>query len=591
MQLRRLHRKGRAPRIAGTESHNGAFLFIDLVSFTKLGEQLRERGLKGAEVMSDILNAYFQPILSTIYAHGGDVLFFAGDAIGIIWLAENDDRGKASLRAAQCGLAIQELVPSIKSPWPEPLAFRASLGVGPVQSFEVGGVDGDWKQLVRGPAIDLACTADKYSSGGILVMSEHSARHLAPYSPVLQDLGRGFVQLKSLGRPLPKRAADTLPITQNEEKALGKRLMEAEHRHLYSPSAAVTAEFRRITVLFADIPTTNPETLQTAVEAVQKEVNQFHGVIYQLQEDDKGTGLVIAFGLPGAAHADDPVRALMLSKGISKAFEALGIAPRLGIATGTTFCGPLGTSERQQYSILGSTVNLAARLMSLAEPGQTYCDAQTRKLAEADFVFEEAGSTTPKGFSESVPIYRPGARSGRLGGLKSDIELVGRTAELEKIVSEIDSVAEDGTSHVLMVRADPGIGKSALLQKAHAIIEQKGLLPVTGATDPFETETAYFAFRNIARHWCGIEPTDTDAEGIAKVTQSLVDAPDLQPLIPLLGPVIGLDVPENEVTEGLRGQVRSENTQRILLHLARESFTHAPAVLLSKMGTGWTALR
>ena len=66
MQLRRLHRKGRAPRHAGTESHNGAFLFIDLVSFTKLGEQLRERGLKGAEVMSDILNAYFQPILSTI---------------------------------------------------------------------------------------------------------------------------------------------------------------------------------------------------------------------------------------------------------------------------------------------------------------------------------------------------------------------------------------------------------------------------------------------------------------------------------------------------------------------------------------------
>lgn len=584
MQLRRLHRDTAGQRAPGPEDHLGAFLFLDLVSFTKLGEQLSERGLKGAEVMSDILNAYFQPILDMIRQHGGDVLFFAGDAIGVVWVAEDGDLAQASLRAAQCGLAIQEMVPTITSPWPEPLAFRASLGVGPLSAHEVGGLDGNWMQLVRGKAIDLACTADNYGHGGTLVMSEHCARHLAPYGPGTSPQALGFVRLDRLTRPQPPQAGTAVPISSAQAQSLGKRLMEAVHRHLYLPSGAVTAEFRRITVLFADIPTTDAETLQACVAAAQKEVAQFQGIIYQLQEDDKGTGLVIVFGLPGAAHADDSVRALLLSQGIATAFEALGIASRLGIATGTAFCGPLGTSERQQYSILGSTVNLAARLMTLAQPGETFCDGQTRKLAEADFDFEEAGRTTPKGFSGSVPIYRPGTRTARGGTLTRDIALVGREAELEQIVQQINAHAPDAPSRLLVLRADPGVGKSALLQKAHTLIGEKGLLPITGATDPFEAETAYFAFRNIARHWCGIGPNDTPREGAGKVQALLQDAPDLQQLVPLLGPALGLDIPETDLTQTLRGQVRSENTQRVLLHLAKQSFARTPAIVIIEDG-------
>ena len=134
MQLRRLLELNEPKQSLSAESHRGAFLFLDLVSFTHLGEQLSEQGVKGAEVLSEVLHAYFEPLLSTIRDHGGDVLFFAGDALGVVWLDENDDLAEATQRAAQCGLAIQSIVPGIKSPWSEPLAFRASLGVGKVEA-------------------------------------------------------------------------------------------------------------------------------------------------------------------------------------------------------------------------------------------------------------------------------------------------------------------------------------------------------------------------------------------------------------------------------------------------------------------------
>jgi len=209
MQLRRLLELNEPKQSLSAESHHGAFLFLDLVSFTHLGEQLSEQGVKGAEVLSEVLHAYFEPILSTIRDHGGDVLFFAGDALGVVWLAQNDDLARAAHRAAQCGLAIQSIVPNIKSAWSEPLAFRASLGVGKVEAYEVGGVQENWMQLVRGEAIDLACRADAFGKGGTVVLSEDCAKHLSDFEPNLSPLIGGYTRLNSLGKLTPPVA---LPV-------------------------------------------------------------------------------------------------------------------------------------------------------------------------------------------------------------------------------------------------------------------------------------------------------------------------------------------------------------------------------------------
>ena len=80
--------------------------------------------------------------------------------------------------------------------------------------------------------------------------------------------------------------------------------------------------------------------------------------------DDKGSTLIIVFGLPPLSHQDDPIRAILTGFALLKELAVVNCKCSVGIATGTVFAGVIGTSgSRREYSVLGDSVNLAARLM------------------------------------------------------------------------------------------------------------------------------------------------------------------------------------------------------------------------------------
>ena len=93
-----------------------------------------------------------------------------------------------------------------------------------------------------------------------------------------------------------------------------------------------------------------------------------------------------------------------------------------------------------------------------------------------------------------MAIFKPGDRYDRVDNLSSDVDLVGREAELNFIVGQINGEASGGASKLLLIRAEAGVAKSALLQKVRSIIVDPGLMPITGSADAFEKGTAYFAF-------------------------------------------------------------------------------------------------
>ncbi len=578
MHLRRLQKMHDSEHDPSAEPYKGAFLFIDMVAFTSLGERLSKQGVKGAEVLSAVLHDYYVPILATIQQHGGDVLFFGGDALGIVWLA--DDAAEAGLRAAQCALAIQAMIPNVRSVLDAPLAFRASLGIGAMEALVVGGLDASWLHLVRGEAIEQACQADRHSAGGAVAISEASAKWLEPSAPVFSPLADGFLRIERIGHETAPAPLAIPEIAAGHALSLGAGLNEAVNRLLHAPAGVAASEFRRTTVLFCDISGTDLTHLHHAVCHAQQEALRFDGIVYHLVEDDKGTGLIIVFGLPGNTHADDQMRALLLAKRLGANFAALGIAPRIGISTGTAFCGPLGSDYRQHYSVIGSSINLAARLMAMAHPGQVLCDNHTRKLANEGFGFQEAGWTHLKGFADPVQIFEPGEQRAPDETRSAETEIVGRDREIAEVVALATAPAGSDLSKLIVIRADAGVGKSLFLQKLRTILADKGIHAVRGNTDAFETETAYFAFRDIARHWCGLEKNTAAEPALLHLQAQLQDMPDLLPLAPLLGQVLGFDFPETDLTRALRGQLRSDNTRRVLLHLAKRSFERDPAVLL-----------
>lgn len=83
--------------------------------------------------------------------------------------------------------------------------------------------------------------------------------------------------------------------------------------------------------------------------------------------DDKGSTLIVVFGFPPMAHQDDPVRGCLTAFSLIRELDKVGTSCKVGVATGTVFAGVVGTSgSRREYSVLGDSVNLSARLMQLA---------------------------------------------------------------------------------------------------------------------------------------------------------------------------------------------------------------------------------
>jgi class 3 adenylate cyclase len=116
---------------------------------------------------------------------------------------------------------------------------------------------------------------------------------------------------------------------------------------------------------------------QTVMRGIQEVVYQFEGSINKLSLDDKGVTLVAVLGLPPLGHEDDPYRAVRCAQLIQAKLRELSARSAIGIATGRVLCGLLGNDRRHEYTVIGTVVNLAARLMQLA-PGDILRDDATR---------------------------------------------------------------------------------------------------------------------------------------------------------------------------------------------------------------------
>src|SRR5207245_2803433 len=299
--------------------------------------------------------------------------------------------------------------------------------------------------------------------------------------------GECGARLSAAAPGAPSTPISSAPATPPGPPAVSDRFASPESytpKHLaekiLTSKSALEGERKSVTVMFSDVSgftamseRLDPEEvhaiMDSAFEVILNEVHRYEGMINQFL----GDGVMALFGAP-VANEDHAQRALSAALAIQSGLKPLtdemrqrhGVEFRMrrGINTGLVVVGAIGRDLRMDYTAVGDTTNLAARLLGLAKPGQIVISRRVQQLSAGFFVFEDLGDFQVKGKTEPVRAYA--VRSEISGQTRLEVSrergltpLVGRDQEL-KSLADIHRRAADGQGAIAVLVGDPGIGKS-----------------------------------------------------------------------------------------------------------------------------------
>jgi class 3 adenylate cyclase len=293
---------------------------------------------------------------------------------------------------------------------------------------------------------------------------------------------------------------------------------------------ASTAERRQLTVMFCDLVGSTALSARLEIGAyhvaVAEVIASFDGFVAKYM----GDGVLAYFGYP-QAHEDDAeraVRAGLAVVGVVRRLQTpVPLQTRVGLATGLAVVGDLiGSGAAREESVVGETPNLAARLQALAEPDAVVIADSTRRLVGSLFEYQSLGEIELKGLLAPVPAFRvlgESRVSSRFEALRSgETPLVGRDEEIELLRRRWEQT-KAGTGRVVLISAEPGIGKSRLAEAFRESIEGDPHTRLRYFCSPHRQDSALFPFTGQLERAAGFERDDTPAARLDKL-QVLVAA-------------------------------------------------------------------
>ncbi|MBA3471295.1 MAG: tetratricopeptide repeat protein [Herpetosiphonaceae bacterium] len=562
----------------------GAVLFADIAGFTALTAALAAQfGMRrGAEEVTRQIDAVYTALIGVLDRYGGSVVGFSGDAI-TCWV-DNDD----GWRATCCALAMQTTMATfaalpVSDGTSIALTIKVAVASGSVRRFLVGDPAIQHLDVLAGATLERLAQAEALARSGEVVLDAATAQRLAGRitigawrdsagGPMAVVAGSGAADpLASTSTPLPDLAPDG---------SLNAWLLPAVAARLRAGNGEFVTELRPAVALFLafdGIDFEHDEAARDQLNAficwIQGVVARYEGTLIQLTIGDKGSYLYIAFGAP-IIHEDDPERAIRAALELRAPSMALGIQPvRIGISAGIMRTGTYGGSTRRSYGVLGDAVNVAARLMQHARPGQIAVHAHLRQLIGPFFKWEAAQTIQVKGKQDSITFYLLDDHHDPSAMYPSQVfyslPMIGRETELAAVVAQSD-LAKQGQGRIVRICADAGMGKSRLVAEVIHQARRQGLLIHTGACHSYAINTAYHAWYTIWSAFFGIERSATRVEQVQMLEQTLERTnPLLRTRLPLLGSLLNMPIPDNEITQSLDAKVRKEALEGLLIECLR----------------------
>ncbi|MDZ4765227.1 MAG: adenylate/guanylate cyclase domain-containing protein [Chloroflexota bacterium] len=506
----------------------GTFMFADVSGFTALSERLQmQNNAEGAENLTIIMNQFFARMLEILANCDGMLIKFAGDALLAFFPAAEigSENAADAAKAVRTALRMQramtifqpigdprlvELLGSI------PMSLSMSIGVARGQLFEtlVGNAI-QREHIIQGALPRLTMEAESVGVRDDVIVPETLATLLdgqftfQPLKPgffqVIDDLGDhlGDYEFDLVRRRRAKPSAIFLD-PENLMDYLRAQLVRLQTVARYiSPAVLhelvgggtyhIHSENRSATVMFI-YATGFSELLEhwgnNALESISSLVERYYNLIHQIATAEggavtrtdpyqQGIKILISFGAL-VSHQDDPQRAVGVALEMNRSlahFNARlreGVPPdsaiiphiehRIGITQGRTFSGEVGWKARREYTVMGDEVNLAARLMARAEPGQILISERVQRRIESVFEIRHAPPQPLKGKSQPVKVFEViGASKAKAD--QAELPLIGHDLVNHTLTLALRDVinSQKRSAHALL--GESGVGKTRIARE------------------------------------------------------------------------------------------------------------------------------
>ena len=556
---------------------SGSALFADISGFTPLTEALAaELGAqRGAEELTVNIGRVFHAVIGELDEFGGDVIYFAGDAI-TCWI--DGDDGTLACAAAIAMQAAIERTGLIVTPGGTEvrLAMKVAVAVGTARRFVVGDPEIQLIDVLAGRLMDDLAAAEHSAEKGDVILEQSAVERLGDRVTLGErredhDTGRLHAVLERLNVPAPRSPVVEPPPLP--EDLVRPWLLPAVYERLRTGRGEFLTELRPAIPVFLkfsgidyDDDVDAAGKLDEFVRGAQKILTGYGGNVLQLTLGDKGAYLYGVFGSP-IAHEDDAARAAAAAielRDLEKTMAARNI--QIGVTRGTLRSGTYGHRMRRTFVCLGDEVNLSARLMSAAPPGRIYVSERIQQGAGDSFIWERLPDMQVKGKAQPVPVYALNGSLERASRRKTrfELRLVGRRQELATLHANLAD-ANAGRGRILGIAAEAGMGKSRLVAEFVRSARRRGHLVAFGECQAFGTNTGYFVFREIWRRLLLLEDDDPEAAQVAHLQAQLARIdPALVARAPLLDAVLGLSIPDTDLTRSFDARLRKASLEDLL---------------------------
>lgn len=525
------------------EQLSGVAVYFDIVGFTSIVAD-HVNGGKDVGILSDVFRTYYSLIIDTIQDMGGSVFQFAGDSILVCFekLYGETDQGNWNRALTAMHLALlRSNAYNLENSGANGFVLdpKTGIGFGPFYQILLGDRTRFVTPIIAGIAVDEAIASERICNGREIIIGENAYRFACSigmgdcFVPknsgyVLEGLPEGFCdsvekpgfcdeqKLFENPRYYNRINAFINPMIQNQIKTHFQGFV-GEYREITCVLTKFEGHFTQITNEFNLVEGYN--NLNAVYELMQDKAARYGGFCATPDLSDKGTVFLVLFGAPTALENKERNAILFVDELLQlKDTHPFISAVTIGVSTGNVYCGEFGGVTRKDYSVVGSIINFAARLMMMPEKNCAFMDSRTLKKTEQLCEADPSKGIYLKGFKKEQAVFRYlGLRKEKRPD-KKRVGMIGREDESAHIASLFKQSIE-GHVQCCPVIGDAGMGKSYLVENFLKAAEKDnpGIQVLIGSCYQYEETTLFFPWRLIIKYMIGL----TDQMGKEEMKETL----------------------------------------------------------------------